>query len=433
MGILAYKRFKSPSKLTLVESMTIAGLGWLIAAALGSIPYVLVLDMMPLDAFFEAMSSLTTTGMTMMPVLEVVPKSILFWRALGEWIGGAGIILLTTLFLLSREGIIAWRLYVAEAREEKLAPTMRETLRDVWLIYSFYTVLCAIILMFVGLEPFDAVCHSLTCISTGGFSTRTNNVGAFNSVVIEVVLLIFMVMGALRFSLHYKLFLGGLRHVVGDLEFKVFISILLVSSLIVSLDSAFTIGIRVEEAFRLGFFHTISIGTTAGFTTTDLSVFPPLSKVILLMLMVVGGCMNSTAGGIRVWRLIALLKIAKYEVEGVFMPPEAFRSLKINGRALRESEMVRVTSFFFIYILFAFIATSIVLYFEKDFLGSLSGVLSALANVGPFYSQPITFCPASKIVLIISMWVGRLELIPVILLFAPRLWAEWRRSMRVTS
>ncbi|MDH5815399.1 MAG: TrkH family potassium uptake protein [Candidatus Nezhaarchaeota archaeon] len=424
IGFITYRRVGPPTRLTIAEAMVISSIGWLLVAAFSSIPYAIVLGMCPLDAYFEAFSSITTTGMTVIPVLEGIPKSILFWRALGEWIGGAGIILFTTLLLLSREGVIAWRLYVSEAREERLAPTVKETIRDIWSIYVFYTVLCAFILMFVGLEPFDAICHALTCISSGGFSTRTENVGAFNNVMVEVVLMVFMVLAATRFSLHYRLFTGDVKGFVRDVEFKAFILILVVSSLIVSLDFAFKLNLNFHEAFRMGFFHCISVCTTTGFTITDLASFdyPPLSKAVLLMLMIIGGCLNSTAGGIKVWRLLILFKVARHEVEGLLLPPEALRRLKFNGRVLEDSEVIRVASFFFMYIFFALTATAVMMFFESDFLGCLSGVFSAMATVGPFFASPLTLSPASKIILIISMWIGRLELIPVFLLFTPKLW-----------
>ncbi|MEM2213922.1 MAG: TrkH family potassium uptake protein [Candidatus Nezhaarchaeales archaeon] len=428
-GFIVHRKIGPLTKLTIAEAMVISSIGWLLAAAFSSIPYVTVLGMSPLDAYFEAFSSLTTTGMTVIPVLEGVPRSILFWRALGEWIGGAGIILLTTLLLLSREGVIAWRLYVSEAREERLAPTVRETIRNIWLIYVFYTVLCAIILMFVGLEPFDAMCHALTCVSSGGFSTRTENIGAFNNTAVEIVLMIFMILAATRFSLHHRLFAGDVKGFVRDIEFRTFMLIIMISSLVISLDLASRLSLNLYETFRVGFFHGISICTTTGFTIKDLSSFhyPPLSKAIFLMLMIIGGCLNSTAGGIKVWRLVILLKVARHEVESLLLPPEALRRLRFNGRILEDSEVVRIASFFFMYIFFALTATIVMMLFEGDFLECLSGVFSAMATVGPFFASPLTLSPASKIILIISMWVGRLELIPVFLLFTPKLWRGRRK------
>jgi len=435
VGLVAYRRVGPPVKLTIMEAMAIASLGWLLAAGLCSIPYIALLGLCALDAYFEALSSLTTTGMTVIPILEEVPRSILFWRALGEWIGGIGIILLTTLFLLSREGIIAWRMYLAEAREERLAPTIRSTIRDIWLIYAFYTILCALLLVLAGLEPFDALCHALACLSTGGFSTKTGNVGSFNNVVLEIVLLIFMILGATRFSLHYRLFTGDVRSFVKDLELRVFILVLMVSSMIVSLDLTLRSGLSFDDAFRIGFFHAVSVGTTTGFTTEDLAshTFTPLSKAVLLILMIVGGCSNSTAGGVKVWRLMALTKLAKYEVERTFLPAEAFKGLRLDKKVLKEGEALRLTSFFFMYLFFALLATTVMVLFEGDFFGCLSGVLSAMATVGPFYMSTLTLSSASKIILIISMWVGRLELIPALILFSPKFWNELLKSSRRAS
>lgn len=432
IGYILYRRIGPPVKLTVAEAMVISSIGWLLVAAFSSIPYAIVLSMNPLDAYFEAFSSLTTTGMTVISILESVPKSILFWRALGEWIGGAGIILLTTLLLLSREGVVAWRLYVSEAREERLAPTIRETIRNIWLIYVFYTILCAFILLLIGLEPFDAICHALTCVSTGGFSTRTENVGSFNNVVVEVVLMTFMILGATRFSLHHRLFTGDVKGFLKDFEFRTFILILAISSLIVSLDLVHRLSLDLHEAFRIGFFHSVSICTTTGFTTRDLTSFPypPLSEAVFIMLMIIGGCSNSTAGGVKIWRLMILLKSAKYEIENFLLPPEAYRKLKFDGRVLEDSEVVRIATFFFMYIFFLLVTTTAITFLEGDFLRSLSAVCSATANVGPSFVSPLALSPLSKVILIISMWVGRLELIPVFLLFTPRLW-RGRKKLQV--
>lgn len=430
IGFIAHRKIGPPVKLTIAEAMVISSIGWLLVAAFSSIPYAMVLGMCPLDAYFEAFSSLTTTGMTVIPVLEDVPRAILFWRALGEWIGGAGIILLTTLLLLSREGVIAWRLYVSEAREERLAPTVKETIRNIWLIYVFYTALCAFILMFIGLEPFDAMCHAFTCLSTGGFSTRTENVGAFNNVAVEIVLVVFMILGATRFSLHHRLFTGDVKGFIKDFELRVFILVLTISSLIVSLDLISRLGLDFQEALRVGFFHSVSLCTTTGFTTKDLATFPysSLSKAVFIMLMIIGGCSNSTAGGIKIWRLAVLLKVARHEVENFLLPPEAFRRLKHSGRVLEDSEIVRIASFFFMYIFFVFATTTVITFLEGDLLGSLSAACSATATVGPFFMSPSTLSPFSKMILIVSMWIGRLELIPVFLLFIPKLWRGRRKT-----
>jgi trk system potassium uptake protein TrkH len=425
-GLLAYKRVGPPIKLTIVEAMVISSLGWLLAPALGSIPYIVVLKMDFLDAYFEAFSSWTATGMTVIPVLESVPKSVLFWRALGAWIGGAGVILLTTLLFLSREGIIAWRMYVAEAREERIAPTTRSTVKYIWSIYAFYTALCALLLTLAGLDPFDAVCHAFTCLSTCGSSTRTDNIGAFNNIAAEVVLMIFMIFGATRFSLHYKLLTGDVKSFVTDPELRTFIFVLVVSSAIVSLDLVLHSGLGIGEALRMGFFHAISVGTTAGFTIKDLTLFPPLSKLVLLVLMFIGGCSNSTAGGIKIWRLVTLSKLSKQEIDKIFLPTTVRKALRLGKVVLDEHEVLRSASFFFMYLSFAFVATTIMVFFEGDFLGCLSGVLSAMASVGPFYMSPLTLSPISKIVLMVSMWVGRLELIPIFVLLSPQLWRAKR-------
>jgi trk system potassium uptake protein TrkH len=197
-----------------------------------------------------------------------------------------------------------------------------------------------------------------------------------------------MIFGATRFSLHYKLLTGDVKSFVTDPELRTFIFVLVVSSAIVSLDLVLHSGLGIGEALRMGFFHAISIGTTAGFTIKDLAWFPPLSKLVLLVLMFIGGCSNSTAGGIKIWRLVTLSKLSKQEVDKIFLPTTVRKALRLGKVVLDEHEVLRSASFFFMYLSFAFIATTIMVFFEGDFLGCLSGVLSAMASVGPFYMSP---------------------------------------------
>ncbi len=414
-SFFARKRVKAKESYSRISSIVIAAVGWMLVSVIGAIPFAVVMGFGPVDALFESMAGFTTTGMTLITDFESVPHSILFWRSMMQWIGGAGIILLFTLILVGG-GIGSWRLYHMEGREEKFTISTISTVRRIWLIYSALTAICALALVLLGMPAFDAINTAMCTLSTGGFLTKSS-ILYFGKPEIQVVLCVFMTMGAISFSLFYNILRFDYKQILRDIETKSLIAILLTCSIAVAA-SLMLDGFDPNYALLEGFFNTISVMTTTGFSSVDLNTWPLVSKSILLLLMVIGGCSGSTAGGMKVWRLIVMYRAARMEIGKISLPSIAIKPIKIGGKALAEGYAVRVGAFVFIYVFAIFVQFIVMSTMVADPLGALSLVASAQGNVGPAF-YPVTEVPLpGKALLIASMWFGRLELFPVLALFS---------------
>jgi len=343
VGVRAVK-LPMPSEVKPSEALITSAVSWLLAALVGSASYVLLGYMNPLDAYFEAMSGFTTTGMTLIAEVESWPRGLLFWRAFTQWLGGVGVVLFLLLFI-APGGVGVWRLYVAEAREERLTIRARDTVKAVWAIYVGYTAACYILLAAAGLEPYEAICHSFTALSTGGFSTRTASIAAFSNPAVEAVLTVFMIVGGVNFMVHSLLIRLRFKKALGNPELQVMLAVAAASTLLIAVDLA-QHGLTLGESIRLAAFQASSIITTTGYTTVDVNTLPPLSQAVLLVLMVMGGSLCSTAGGVKVARLIILGKLAQHEVAGALLPPTAVRPIKVKGEVLELGDAIRVAGFF---------------------------------------------------------------------------------------
>ncbi|MDH7555638.1 MAG: TrkH family potassium uptake protein [Candidatus Methanosuratincola sp.] len=418
LSFLVRRKIRARESYSRVSSIVIASAGWMLVSAIGAIPFVAVMGFNPLDALFESMSGFTTTGMTLITDFEATPHSILFWRSLTQWIGGVGIILLFTLILVGG-GIGSWRLYHLEGREEKFTMSTIATIKRIWLIYTVFTAICAIVLLLLGMPPFDAVNTSMAALSTGGFLTK-GSILQFGRAEIQVVLCVFMTIGAISFSLFYNILRFDYKHILRDVETKFLIGILLICGVLVA---AFLLIAGFDPGYALleGFFNTIAIMTTTGFSSVDLNTWPLAAKSILLLLMMIGGCSGSTAGGMKVWRFIVMYRAAKMEISKISLPPIAVKPIKIGGKALEEGYAVRVGAFVFLYVFAILVQFVVMSAMVPDALGAISLVASAQGNVGPAF-YPVTKVPlAGKALLIASMWFGRLELFPVLALFSKEL------------
>lgn len=430
LGFAIYRK-RGMGEVTLTEAFIISSLGWLMVSAIGAIPYLYLAGMSPVDAYFEAMSGFTTTGMTVIENVEVLPRSLLFWRALTQWVGGIGIILFFLLFI-SPIGLGVWRLYRAEAREEKALATTRETVKYMWKLYLLYTALCTLALVFIaGLDPFDAITHAFTVLSTGGFSTKSASIGEFGNLTAEVILIVFMLVGATNFMVYiraitYRSFQALLRSV----ELKACLLILAVSSLLMAGDLTLNgVGSNFWSSLRYSIFHAASVLTTTGYTLTDITGFPNLSTWILTILMFIGGGLGSTGGAIKIIRIVVLVKAVHYMVFKAALPERAIKPFKIGGHVMGEMEIFRVMSFvsaYFILIILEGVLISLLGGFDP--LEAVSGALSAQGNVGPCLLPVSSKLPAAvKSVLIFGMWAGRLEVFPVLALLSPYTWRELSR------
>jgi trk system potassium uptake protein TrkH len=422
-SLLLGLKLPPPRSLTVGEALFVSGLSWIVVSIIGGIPYVYTIKMTWIDAFFETMSGFTTTGMTLIKVIEGTPHSVLFWRAFTQWLGGAGIIMMFLVIIFaSTRDVTLWSLYTAEARDVRIRASTLGTVKRIWYIYAFYTFLAIITLRVLGMGWFDSVAHSFTSLATGGFSTRTASIAAFNSPAIEMALAFFSFMGGLNFLAHYILFTKGLKNFLKYYEVRWALIFVAFSTALVTL--ALTIHLHENPILGLihSIFQTISIMTTTGYTTADINLWPPLSKFVLLILMFIGGNMCSTGGAIKVGRVVIAMKTFVNQLKLLFLPSGAVKPIKTGDQILKTHEITRVMAFIMGYLAIVAISTILLTSFGYDAFQSLSAIASAQGNVGPCYMDLFTTNGVTRIILALLMWIGRLEVIPAVVLFMPSSW-----------
>jgi len=425
-----------PKPMTSQLSMAVGTLGWLVLSLLGAVPFWLALDISYMDALYEAVSGLTTTGATFLTGLRLLPKSLLFWRALTQWIGGLGIF---TLFLLIvRETGARHSLMVAESHKaatERFSPGVFRSLRILWVIYGGLTIACGLLLWAEGMTPFDAVAHALTTLSTGGFSTHDASIGYFaqagtaNAVAIEYTILAFMFLGGTSFLVFWNLLRRKWRAVADNVELKVWLTLLAVSTVLVVVSdrgNAATIGWHAHV--RRSLFHVVSIASTTGFTINDLSMtwFASGAKQVFLTLMLIGGCVGSTAGGLKVFRVAVLGSVLRHRLRATVRSPLEVVPHQLGGRHLDAKETERTVAVAVSWMAALWIGwTAVTAIGGLDGWSSLSGIVSALGNIGPHFipgSVNATLGPGVKLIYALAMIAGRLEILPVIVLFSRKTW-----------
>ena len=404
--------------------------GWLCMTFFGTLPYLLT-DSIPsfTDAFFETMSGFTTTGSTILDEIESLPKSILFWRSMTQWIGGMGIIVLT-IAILPLLGIGGMELFVAEApgpTKDKIHPRIKETAKRLWIIYFSLTALETVVLMFFGLSFFDAINHSLTTTSTGGFSTKQESIAAFQNPFVEAVIVIFMFLAGTNFTMIYFGLKMKFRKIVNNDEFKWYLSAVFILILLLSFYRTHTSSSDFIHAFREISFQVVSIITTTGYATADYTLWGSFLTFIFFLFLFSGASAGSTSGGIKIVRIILLIKNGLLEFKRR-LHPKAVIPVMLNKQVISSTITYNLLAFIFLY-LFVFTLGSIFLSFlGVDMLTSISAVASAVGNVGPGIadvgpSSSFSQLPTSaKWILSLLMLMGRLELFTVCVLFTPYFW-----------
>lgn len=404
--------------------------GWLCMTFFGTLPYLLT-ESIPsfTDAFFETMSGFTTTGSTILDEIESLPKSILFWRSMTQWIGGMGIIVLT-IAILPLLGIGGMELFVAEApgpTKDKIHPRIKETAKRLWIIYFSLTALETVVLMFFGLSFFDAINHSLTTTSTGGFSTKQESIAAFQNPFVEAVIVIFMFLAGTNFTMIYFGLKMKFRKIVNNDEFKWYLSAVFILILLLSFYRTHTSSSDFIHAFREISFQVVSIITTTGYATADYTLWGSFLTFIFFLFLFSGASAGSTSGGIKIVRIILLIKNGLLEFKRR-LHPKAVIPVMLNKQVISSTITYNLLAFIFLY-LFVFTLGSISLSFlGVDMLTSISAVASAVGNVGPGIadvgpSSSFSQLPTSaKWILSLLMLMGRLELFTVCVLFTPYFW-----------
>ncbi len=403
---------------------------WLLASLVGSLPFVFS-GAIPgfTDAYFETISGFSTTGASILTDIESLPKSMLFWRSLTHWLGGMGIVVLTVA-ILPILGIGGLQLLRAEApgpSVDRLTPRITETAKILWYIYLGFTVLETVLLMAGGMNLFDALTHTFGTLATGGFSTKNSSIGSYNSAYIDAVITFFMVMAGINFSLHYRLLTGRCRALLKDTELKSYIAIFLGATLVMTFVLYREVYATIGDSLRYASFQAATILTTTGYATADFEQWPALCQVVLFFLMFIGGSSGSTGGGIKVIRIVTLLKQGLNEMRYLLHPRGIF-TLKISGTPIKKDIVYSISGFFFLYI-FMLLAVSIVVGSSgQDLVTCFSTALATVGNIGPGFgrigpTENYAFYPAYvKWFLSFAMLVGRLELYSVLVIFTRQFW-----------
>ncbi|MEM5948168.1 TrkH family potassium uptake protein [Spirochaetia bacterium 38H-sp] len=420
---------KETLKMNTKDGFIFVTFAWISASAFGALPFVISYSIPSYtDAFFETMSGFTTTGASILTEIEGFPHSILFWRSLTHWLGGMGIVVLAVA-LLPLLGIGGAQLFKAESPGptlDKIAPSIKDTAKILWKIYLFFTLAETVLLLFGGMNLFDALTHTFGTLATGGFSPKNSSVGAYNSAYIDVVITVFMVLAGFNFGLYYYVLLRKPGKILQNSEARAYISIFVVSTLIVAFSIKPLYGTFLN-ALRYAGFQNASILTTTGYATADFDKWPTLAKGVLFFLMFIGGCSGSTGGGIKVIRIITLAKQAITEIKYLIFPYGVFK-VKINKEPVRKDFILTVTGFFFLYIFILLGVTLVIAGGGHDLLTAFSGALVTVGNIGPGFAKigPTQnysfFSPLIKWVLSFAMMAGRLEIYTVLVLFHPRFW-----------
>jgi len=410
------------------ETFAVVGLGWIAASLVGSLPFILTGYASVADAVFETVSGFTTTGATIFSDVEALPHSLLFWRSLTHWLGGMGIIVLFV-SIIGGIGVRANQLFRAEVTgpvSDKLSPRIKETARFLWITYVVFTVVLTILLLFLGMDLFDALCHAFGTVSTGGFSTKNQSIAYWDSAWIQWTIILFMFLCGASFSLHYQVFARkSLKQYLLDGEFRLYSLIILAATFTGVFGITQANG--VEEHLRASAFQVVSIITTTGFASMDFDQWTPLSKTVLLILMLIGGCAGSTAGGIKVIRHLIALQRVKIEIKHI-LHPRATISQKFGDRFIDDSLVINVLQFIFFYGMLAMLGTLAMTALGLDLVSGFTASASCLGNIGPGFGNvgPMVnygFIPdIGKYLLSLLMLLGRLEIYTLILLFYPDYW-----------
>ena len=418
-------------ELRIRDGFVITVLFWLVLGSAGSVPLALSdqLNISITDALFESISGLTTTGATVIVGLDHLPKSILFYRQQLQWLGGMGIVVLAVA-ILPMLGIGGMQLYRAETpgpvKDAKLSPRIAETAKALWLIYLSLTTACAFAYWISGMELFDAICHAFSTIAIGGFSPYDASIGHFNSVTIETVAIIFMIISGMNFALHFVAWHNNsLKHYGADPEWKIYLLFLTGLSLLVSLVLIDHGTYQVNEAFRKGIFEAVSIATTTGFSTSDYGTWPTFIPFLLLISAFIGACAGSTGGGIKIIRMLLLYKQGAREIKRL-IHPNAVIPIKIGRKPVGSRVIDAVWGFLAAYVLAFAILMLLCMALGENPITAYSAVGACLNNLGPGLGDVAAnyagLSDGTKYILSFAMLLGRLELFTLLVVLSPSFW-----------
>ena len=433
-GMLFYlSNLDHDKKINLQQAFLLTSLSWLSIAIFGSLPFIFSeLNLKVVDAFFESMSGITTTGSTIIVDLNGSPKSILLWRAMLQWLGGIGIIVMaiTLMPIMNIGGMQLFKISSSDTNE-KILPKTKEIAVRLMLIYLSLSIACMILYKLCGMSFFDSITHSMTTIATGGFSNYNESIGYFNNDLIEITSIIFIISGSIPFIIYLK-FLNGERKVfISDIQIRSFIKISIISTLVLF----FYLVVKNESFTEIDFlsvtFNVVSILTGTGYVTEDFSVWGNFPLIFFLILMFIGGCAGSTSCGVKIFRVQILFNFFSNQIKKIIYPHGIF-NLKYGKQNINDKFMSSVIAFIYLYILIFFIVTALLSINGLDFITSISAAATSISNVGPGLGEYIgpngnfsQLPNISKWILSFAMMLGRLEIFAILVLFLPAFWRKY--------
>ena len=455
--------WRAPKKMLQREALAIVGFGLVVVAGLGALPFIVSGELGPIDAYFESMSGYTTTGSSVYTHLDAAPRSLVFWRSLTHWLGGLGIVLMLIAVLpsLGTGGKVLFLRESTGPDPRGIRPRVRETAVILFKIYIGLTILGTIGLMAAGMSLYEALNHCFAGLATGGFSTHYDSVGWFHSLPIEIVLIIIMLVGGTNFGLFFEMQRGNWSAPFKDTEFRTYICIFAVATLLITLE---LVGVRYSipqvneveragavlvqsntpgsglpqprvyqpfgQALRNAAFQVSTLMTDCGFVTDNSDVWPYMSRVILLVVTIMGGCVSSTAGGVKIIRVVILAKMTYWWIVRAFRP-KLVPAIRVNGRVIDEDLQKRIYAFFTLYVAWMTFAWLFMSFMGLPLDSALSGVIATMNNCGPGlefvggYTDFNLVPPMGKVFLSLNMLVGRLEIVTILALLTPAFWRKW--------
>jgi trk system potassium uptake protein TrkH len=420
------------ARLRRIEGLGIVAATWLVMALLAAVPYMWT-GIGFVDAFFESMSGLTTTGATVLTDFSAFGRAIFLWRGLTHWLGGLGVIALF-IAVLPRLAIGGRELFFAEAAgptDEKLTPKLGHTASALWRVYAAITATQVAVLMLAGMSWFDAVCHAFATMAAGGFSPNPLSLAGYANPTYDWIIIVFMFIAGANFALVYRSVRAGARAFGYDEEFRAYLGIVVVATVVLAA-ILFRDGLGAADAARHGAFQALSILTTTGFASTDFNLWSDQARMILFLLMFIGGCAGSAGGGIKVVRHVLMARLTIRELKRT-LHPRAVLPVKLGGRVVPEHILRDVQAFVLFYLLTFAIGATVVVAFGADLVTGVTASIACLGNIGPGFGMvgPMAnfaeLHPVSRIVLTLEMWIGRLEVLTVLVLFRFEAWraARW--------
>ena len=432
LGLLSVFALRGQRKFFAREGFFSVGLIWVLSGVFGALPFWFSGQFGSyVDCFFETISGFTTTGSTILTVIEGLPLGLLFWRSFTHWLGGMGVLILTTA-LLPFLGINSTHLIRAESPgpvKSKLVPRASQSSKILYAIYLGLTIIQVLCLRIAGMPLYDSFIHAFGTAGTGGFSNRNLSVGAYGNPTFEIIITIFMILFSLNFALYFLVLTGKIKQALKSDELRFFLAVTAIATAIISINIAASMP-TYADAVRTAAFQVASVISTTGFATADFNRWPELSRMLLVILMFIGACAGSTGGGMKCSRILVILRTIKAQVRSI-IHPRAVSVVKLDGAPLSDSTVRTIYTYFATYIFITFVSALVVGLDNFSFGTTLTAVITCISNVGPGLEAvgPMgnfaAFSPLSKIILSFDMIIGRLEIFPILVLFSR---SAWKRS-----